>query len=178
MSGQKLRGGMVTTIRINPTDCMSILDVIDTVGVRQPGMSFAQQVSLTLSALLETARVDGLIPRPDEFEYLNRLGPYIDGKNNKRKQAMTEAINGAGGRVKVGSLQRPNRSEALQEAIESPVVTTFDEPPQTADQREAARELTELLQKKDMAEEGVQGIVWGSSDQQRYETLVNIVYGG
>ncbi|HEX6826433.1 MAG TPA: hypothetical protein VF077_08970 [Nitrospiraceae bacterium] len=63
-------------LRVNPTDAMSIVDVLDVLGVSKTNLSFAQATKLALSALLESARKEGLIPRREGFEYLTMMRPF------------------------------------------------------------------------------------------------------
>lgn len=78
---------MVTQIRINPKDCLAILDLMVACGIDPyDGRSFAQCTSLALSSLIGVARRAKIIPEDDDgFQYANRMDVFIKGKNDKRK---------------------------------------------------------------------------------------------
>lgn len=82
-----MKAGMVTQIRINPKDCLAILDLMVACGIDPyDGRSFAQCTSLALSSLIGVARRAKIIPEDDDgFQYANRMEPFIQGKNDKRK---------------------------------------------------------------------------------------------
>lgn len=63
-----MKGGRVARIRLNPKDCMSIVDVLNRLDLHPSGMSFSQGVSIVLSSLLESLRQNNVIPRR-EFEF-------------------------------------------------------------------------------------------------------------
>jgi len=93
-----MKYGMVSQIRINPRDCQSVLDMMGVLGIDPyDGRSFAQCVSLALSSMLGAYRQGGLIPEPDDFQYLNRLGPFLHSGNNKKKKASSDQLYRMGG---------------------------------------------------------------------------------
>lgn len=88
-----MKPGMVTQIRVNPSDCQAILDVLQACNINPyDGRSFAQCTSMALSALIGMARSAGALPEVDEFQYLNRMKHFIDGKNNKKKVHMAQTM--------------------------------------------------------------------------------------
>ena len=87
-----MKAGMVTTVRISPKDCISILDILDVAQVRRDNMSFASCTSLALSSLIGMARQAGIIEEPDGFAFLDKVGPYRDGKNNKVKRLTSNSL--------------------------------------------------------------------------------------
>lgn len=96
-----MKPGMVTQIRVNPKDCLAILDLMVAMGIDPyDGRSFAQCVSLSLSSLIGVARRGGIIPTEDDgFQYMNRMAPFLNGKNDKRKyrydqELFNRAVNG------------------------------------------------------------------------------------
>src|SRR5258706_16257049 len=68
--------GLVVSIRVNPTDAMSVIDILDRLGITKDNLSFAQATKLALSSLLESARQSDLVPRRDGFEYLDMIKPF------------------------------------------------------------------------------------------------------
>ena len=75
---QGMKAGRIARIRINPRDCMSIVDMLDAAGLYQPNMSFAHAVSIALGSALETFRQHEVIPTRDGFEYLERMARFPD----------------------------------------------------------------------------------------------------
>lgn len=88
-----MKAGMVAQIRVNPKDCQSILDMMGVLGIDPyDGRSFAQCVSLALSSALHGMRTNRILPEVDPFQYLNRMGPFLQSRNNKRKANMAEML--------------------------------------------------------------------------------------
>lgn len=102
-----MKYGMVAQIRINPEDCQSILDTMGILNIDPyDGRSFAQCVSIALSACLGAYRKAGTLPEVDPYQYLNRMGPFIGARNNKRKVAAADAFYQAGSKA-TATLQQP-----------------------------------------------------------------------
>lgn len=93
-TGDNVKAGMVAQIRVNPSDCQHVLDIMGVLGVDPyDGRSFAQCVSLAFTSLIGMACKAGIIPTEvDTFQYLNRMGPFIDSRNNKNKAAHASAL--------------------------------------------------------------------------------------
>lgn len=88
-----MKPGMVTQIRINPSDCQAILDVLQACNINPyDGRSFAQCTSMALSALIGMARNAGALPEVDEFQYLNRMQHFLAGSNNKKRVKMAQTM--------------------------------------------------------------------------------------
>lgn len=64
-----MRAGDVVRIRVNTEDVMSCIDLVEQSGVQTAGMSLAMYVRLALSALLQAARQEGIVPSRTGFEY-------------------------------------------------------------------------------------------------------------
>lgn len=171
-----MKGGIVTTIRINPKDAQSVLDVLEKAGVRTQGMSFAAMTALAVSSLLEAARQDNVIPEPDPFQYLNRLQPYIKAKHGRKLQ-VTQVLHNAG-----ATLQAPPVSasltdwegEAAAQHASLKTAPQADVDPEVL--REATNRLTELLAKKDAIDAGVPGLQWTDPDTEEFQKVFAIVY--
>src|SRR5258708_6907366 len=82
--------GETVKIRVNPRDCMGVVDVINNTGMVTVGMSFPMACSLVLSSLLESARQAKLIPERDGFEYLEVMQQFSDKDKRKKKLAITQ----------------------------------------------------------------------------------------
>ena len=160
-----MRPGKVVTIRINPKDCMSILDVLGVTNQMIKGASFPALASLALSALLETVRKNGAIPTRDGFEYNDMMAPYIGTRRDGVKLAVADTIHRAGSEMRIASVpQEP--TEALADA-------TTEVTPEVM---RARRRLAELMDKKDLADERSSGVIWMDSDEQEYQQMYKIVY--
>lgn len=87
-------GGRVVKIRINPDDCMSVIDVIAQTGLLPKGASFAQVVTTALATLLEGVRRAKIIPTRDGFEYAAMMAEYQDQPHidRARKLDITQAV--------------------------------------------------------------------------------------
>ncbi len=167
-----MRAGIVATIRVNPKDCQSVLDVMYQVGINTNGMSFPQLVSLAFASMLETNRMAGILPEPDEFQYLNRLGSFIGQQRTSKKLAVAKTLADIGPKVKVVTLAMPK--EAVQPLTQSPGVYVPTEV--TGEQRSASTRLSELLAKKDLADDGKPGVVWSADDQREFDDVYSVVY--
>ena len=86
------RAGLVARVRVNPRDCLSILDVVQSSGIDIQGMSFSAITSLTISCMLESLRKQQVIPRNVGFDYMERMSPYIEGKSTSDKRAITVGL--------------------------------------------------------------------------------------
>lgn len=72
-----MKPGKVISLRINPKNCLTVLDVCTAIGVTQTvGYSFGQLVSIALSSLLETVRQQNLVPTRSGFEYSEMMKPF------------------------------------------------------------------------------------------------------
>lgn len=90
-----MRAGCVVSIRVNPEDCQRVLDLMGVLGIDPyDGRSFATCASLSLSSLLSTYQKAGHLPEVDTFQYLNRMGPFLGSRNDKRKKAAADMMYG------------------------------------------------------------------------------------
>lgn len=93
-----MKGGMVVQVRVNPKDCLAVLDIMESLGINvYDGRSFASCVSVTLSSLIGVARKGGIIKAEEEeggWEWLNRMEAFQgnQGKNTKRKKSITDNL--------------------------------------------------------------------------------------
>lgn len=92
-----MRIGKVVQIRINPSDCQSVLDVVKAAGDNPyDGRSFASCVSAALSSLIGVAKKGGIIEEPDPFLYDDRLrvfrGEVGKGGNSRVKKTKADAM--------------------------------------------------------------------------------------
>jgi hypothetical protein len=163
--GGRLKAGVVTSLRINPKDCMSVVDVLDKTGLLRPGMSFSAMAALTLSVLLETMRERGDIPTRDGFEFSEMVGPYLNG-NQSKKVAISRAVEQVGSDFSAPALPQQRQVPAVRETLAPVKFTPPDE--------DAAEKLTYLIQKKEMAESGA--VDWTALDQSNYDRYYQQVY--
>ena len=175
-----MRPGIVATIRVNPKDCMAVLDVMDAVGITSEGMSFPAMASLTLSSLLQTARDNKQIPDRSGFEYAEMMQPYVNQPRTRRKLEITNALHQVGSEMRITGLSDPRQGAfELAGRSDGPESESIDAPVElevTGEMLRDRRRLTELLQKKDMADDGKPGVLWQASDQLDYDEVFKRVY--
>ena len=179
-----MRPGKVASIRVNPKDCMGVVDVVEAAGLRVEGMSFPAMVSLALGSLLQTMRDQGIIPDRAGFEYNEIMAPFHGSRRSKRKLEITDTIHKAGSGIKLQGLSKPAGDfSALTEPREvgptvqpEPARKEVDAEPVPAEVRRARTRLTELLQKKDLAEEQGSGVVWSAGDEEEFQQVYKMVY--
>lgn len=169
-----MKAGHVVTIRVNPRDCQSVLDVLDAAGVPRKALSFAQCVSLAMGCLLETARRGNVIPEPDEFEYLNRLSQYV-GKGKVRKTVrMSEALHDLGGAMRApvlgGGEEGPSAAQARPADLVVPEAVDTESP----EYKEAQRTLTNLLVRKEQADDDPS--LWNDAYEREFQRCYRVVY--
>ena len=88
-----MKPGRVVSIRVNPADCISVVDVLREVDALVPGMSFSQAVSVALSSALETLRQGGVLPRRAGFEYDEVMQQFPAAlRRNGRAMKITESM--------------------------------------------------------------------------------------
>lgn len=68
--------GIVITIRVNPTDAMAIIDMVDKLKLYTMGMSFSLATSIALRGMLEAMRHNNVIPTRDGSEFLDMLSRF------------------------------------------------------------------------------------------------------
>lgn len=171
-----MKGGMVVTIRVSPKDCQSILDVIDKANIPHVGQSFPAMVSLALGSLLERARLDSVIPEPDEYQYLNRLQPYMKGSRSK-KLAVAKTLTGMGANLQAPPLpaSRPEPQAQVAGEHAPPSPTAPASAYSREELREAGQRLAELIAKREAIDDGAD-MLWQESDQAEYDKYYAIVY--
>jgi hypothetical protein len=87
------KGGLVARIRINPKDCLAILDIIEALDLNPYQHSFSGCVSLAMTSLLALARKQGVIRQEEDgFQFLNRIGPFLDQPSSRVKRERTNAL--------------------------------------------------------------------------------------
>jgi hypothetical protein len=108
-----MRPGRVVSVRVNPKDCLAVIDVLEKVGQLVPGMSFGQAVSLVLAISLETARSNKFIPTRDGFEYSEMMQqfPAKDCQTSKRSQRITRSYNILGEGFQAPSFSQQQQTE-------------------------------------------------------------------
>lgn len=87
-----MRAGFVARIRVNPKDCLSILDVVQGSGLNIEGMSFSAITSLATACMLEALRKANAIPHNDGFDFEQRMRPYMGGKSTYDRRVLTETL--------------------------------------------------------------------------------------
>lgn len=101
-----MKAGIVVTIRVNPRDCQSILDLMDMLHMRRDGHSFSHLTSMSLSSLLETMRVEGKLPEPDPYQFGDRLSAYVGQPRTSKKLQTAKVISDMGSQFRAPTLQK------------------------------------------------------------------------
>src|SRR5215831_772816 len=124
------KGGIVARIRINPKDCLAILDIMEAMELQPYKYSFSGCVSAAISSLIDLARRQGLIPTEETGEqFFNRLGPFLGQSSTRVKRERTNhlyerALNGMkvtpelSGFTKPGDFRPIHKEEFNREAAE------------------------------------------------------------
>lgn len=104
-----MRVGRIARIRVNPKDCVAIVDVLQKLEINTPGISFSQGVSIALSSAMEAFRQNGVIPVRDEFDYTKLMQRFPEDRpaDRARKLEVTSAIGLRGAPALVG--ETPDR---------------------------------------------------------------------
>lgn len=158
-----MKPGLVVAIRVSPKDCQSVLAMMDASGLPRVNQSFASMVSMVLSGLLQGVRADGIIEEPDPFLYWDQMGQYHKGSSAGKKDAIADAVRG-----RVKTVASMNRRQTEEEALaNSPPVDM------TTEQRQAGLRMKELMVKQEHAADS-----WSTEDQEEFNRLEKIVYGG
>ena len=79
-----MKAGEVVTIRLEPEDVITCLDICEQAGFALYGASLSQVVKLALANLCEGARSVGLAPAAGHTDYLARLAKYKAHKQDKK----------------------------------------------------------------------------------------------
>jgi hypothetical protein len=145
----RMMPGEVVYIRVNPKDCMRVVEVLKLTGMMEiqkkfDNMSFPQAVSLALSSLLQAAVESKMIPDHDGFEYSEIMRPFSNKTRTSRKLAFAKGV--------------ALNSEAEVPALRIQRETTKFMP--TAEQRRADSKAKELLFKKNAASDS-----WTEADE-------------
>lgn len=77
-SAKQLRAGRVVQIRLNPKDCMTVVDIVTQIGAFQPGMSFSQATIIAFACMSETFRKNSIVPDREGFEYTKLMAEFPD----------------------------------------------------------------------------------------------------
>lgn len=185
--------GVVVRIRVNPSTCMSVLDALEAVGVKVEDKSFATCVSAALNVLVATAKQSGVLPEPDPFQFSERMKYHTgDVAPDRRKLPKHNAgqMNplifpkdtvpdlGVPKWLRANS-PAPTPAAAAVEVEEEwidPMIPT--DPLLLMEYRAACQRLTAAQQKKDLAEQGTEGVVWSAKDEADFQRDQKLVYGG
>lgn len=109
-----MRAGFVARIRVNPKDCLSLLDIVQGSGLNVEGMSFSAITSLAMTCMIEAFRKAKTIPDNDGFDYARRMAPYVGGKSSYDKRVLTETLYvGAAAGLPVPEMPKPNGTARL-----------------------------------------------------------------
>lgn len=164
-----MKGGMVVRIRLNPKDCLAILDIMETMGIDVRQRSFASCSSSAFSSLIALARKMKVIKEEEDgFQFLNRMAPFLNETNNKVKQAQSKIL---WERAQYGSEppQLVQPSPAKSDVVQASAETTLTEVDGVS-VNELMQELQELMELQDS------GAVLDSAQLSRYTYLNNVLF--
>ena len=116
-----MRPGRVVQFRLNPKDCMAVIDVIQKANAHIPGMSFAQAVAMAFSCMSETFRRYKLIPTRDGFEYSEMMHefPSTSRGMKARQFSIQQTIESIGSEIYHPSLSVPQEKNEIESESES-----------------------------------------------------------
>lgn len=157
-----MRPGEVVTVRINPTDCMGIADMLVMGDVNTDGMTFSQATATVLQSLLESARMQGIIPVRDGFEFNKVMQPFARKRRGPPKGGLIAAMHD----MKMSVSRARDIAEVITSNDEVSAIASM-----TPEQRRAGLRLSELIVKQEHASDS-----WSASDQEEYDWLYKIVY--
>lgn len=162
-----MKGGMVVQVRINPKDCLGILDCAITAGIEVGNKSFASLTSAVLSSLIAMAREMKVIKEEEDgFQYANRMAPYQAGKaTSARKQYAQTLLSNVKLGIQPPRLMRPSVSEVNMLSPTHPNI-----PMGAIDVRELTAELQGLMDKQDA------GAELTPEEVNRYEYLNRVLF--
>lgn len=175
--------GNVVTIRINPRDTMSVIDLVESLGMPMHTLSFPAMASLALSSCLEALRTQGIVPDRTGFEYAERTAGILGTGQNKKKRAATTAILNTGSELKIAPPPVPSpmfvkdASQIGTAANHAGHTNGSAEEVISLEMRQARTRLAELNAKKELHDDGHPGISWSASDQREFDKLIKVVYG-
>lgn len=86
-----MKAGEVVYIRVPPEDVMTCVDLVRQAGIYTEGMSLASCIRLALSGLCQGARDAGTAPVRDGFEYMDMIGPFLQGTGAQRRKLAVAA---------------------------------------------------------------------------------------
>lgn len=158
-----MRPGEVVTVRINPTDCMGIADMLVLGNVNTEGMTFSQATATVLQSLLESARMQGIIPVRDGFEFSKVMQPFARKRKGPPKGGLIAAMHD----MKMSVSRSRDIADVITPEEEVAAIASM-----TTEQRQAGMRMKELMVKQEHAADS-----WSAEDQEEFNRLEKIVYG-
>lgn len=118
------KGGLVARVRVNPKDCLAILDVMEAIGMDPYQHSFSGCVAIALSSLIAVARRAGAIKEEEDgLQYLNRTEYFHGQVSTKVKRERTNTLYERGQRgftAPIPPIREPQKGDII------PIRTPFD----------------------------------------------------
>ena len=160
-----MAAGVVVRVRVNPSTCIAVLDVLESVGIDPADKSFATCVSSALNILVETAQQSGVLPKVDPYQFANRM----------RRHTGKEAVNRRSlPKQNIGHINPLIFPETPLPKLERAHTSYGDDEPLSPDEeakRNRVLRLNGLLMKKEYADSGIEGIEWTAEDQDELDKL-------
>ena len=190
-----MQPGVVVRVRINPSTCISVLDTLQAVGIKVEEKTFSTCVSAALNILVETAKQSGVLPEVDPYAFNERMRNHTgDAAPDRRKLPkgnighvnpliFPEKTPDLGHprwakedkKVKPITVEAAPTAEMQLDSKGVPLEFSTD-PEVVIARKEAGKKLTDLLKRKDDADNGVGGIHWSDSDQDEYDRVYAVAY--
>lgn len=180
-----MKAGKVISLRVNPKDCMSCIDVLEAAGLPIKNMSFAQVVSLALSSAMETFRTQQVIPTRDGFEFSEMMAPFGGTWSGRHKQKLevTKLVEGVGSELQV---KMPTKEEPEPEAAPMTAKQMRGKKSRSSDPNAFLQELDPITHKELVNEfkgleakresKHIPGITWSHADEDRYQEIYKILF--
>ena len=88
-----MKAGRVVRLRVNPKDCLGILDILEGAKVDTKGKSFASCTALALGIAIQTLRrAKAIREEEDGFSFLDRMAPFEGSFGHKRKMEYSKTL--------------------------------------------------------------------------------------
>ena len=87
---KQMRPGTVVSVRLNPADCMAVVDVLKIIGYPMHNLSFAHATKIAFASMAESMRQNQIIPRRLGYEYLEMMEPFKEDLNGRRAAKLNQ----------------------------------------------------------------------------------------
>lgn len=106
----KMRPGQVIRLRVNPTECLQVLDFLRRANIEVTGRSFSACASIVWHALMKDAERRGFMHEVDGFSYNEQMAQFLSPEEIAYRQL--------GGPSKEAIVEDPNEVQKAQEELQ------------------------------------------------------------